>query len=187
VAKWLSALHSTGAGNREQPSDCHFSVCASAAEAGLTPLHCAAERTFGRVVGGFHAVFFEEGKKPFEVQEQCPGQIPHVFIATVEIAVGESEKLLLQRNGFPDQFLACDGSISDVRSGPEPVPQAKQTGMQRQCIAAEPLGIRRFSDLLHAGDIALEVRPAELPFALVVFQTAGITVAAQDTGKDGSQ
>jgi site-specific DNA-cytosine methylase len=103
------------------------------AQGGLTPLHCAAERTFGRVVGGFHAVFFEEGKKPFEVQEQCPGQIPHVFIATVEIAVSESEKLLLQRNGFPDQFLACDGSISDVRSGPEPVPQAKQTGMQRQC------------------------------------------------------
>ncbi len=67
------------------------------------------------------------------------------------------------------------------------MPQAEQTSMQSQNIAAEPLRFRCFGDLRHAQDIAFEVRPAELALALVVFQIAGTAVAAKDTGEHFAQ
>ena len=120
VAERLSVVHAAGAGSGEQSCHCHFAVSAAAAEAGLAPLHGAPERSLGSVVGWFDALVAKEGE---------------------ELAVRQSEELLLQWNGFCNQLLPCNRSISDVGSGAQPVPQAEQARVQCQGIPAESLRI----------------------------------------------
>jgi hypothetical protein len=91
-----------GACDSEQPGHGDFALRAAAPEADLAPLDGAPECAFGAVVGRFHALFVEEGEEPFEMHEQRRGQIAHVFVAAVDIAIGQSEELFLQENGFQD-------------------------------------------------------------------------------------
>src|ERR1017187_662326 len=53
--------------------------------------------------------------------------------------------------------------------------------MQGQSVAAKAFRVGCLADFLYAQDIAFEVRPAELPLALVVFQVTGTAVAAKDS------
>ena len=110
------ASHSKQAGNRD------FTLRAAASEANLAPLHGATQRSFGDVIGRLNAFVAQEGEESFEVLQQCQCEIGDVFVAAVEIAVGQREELLLQRNGFCDQLVACDRAISDTGSGAEPMP-----------------------------------------------------------------
>jgi hypothetical protein len=84
-----------GASNGEQAGYGDLAFRAAAAEADLAPLNGAPERAFGGVVGRFYTFLVEEGKESFEMREQRRGQVTHVFIAAVDIAVGQSEELFL--------------------------------------------------------------------------------------------
>src|SRR5260370_604892 len=55
--------------------------------------------------------------------------------------------------------------------------------MQGQRVTAESFRVGCLADFLYAQDIAFEVRPAELPLALVVFEVTGTAVAAEDAGE----
>jgi len=94
----------------------------AAAEAELAPLDGAPERSFGRVVGRFHAFVAQKGEELLEVFEQRQRKVADVLIAAVHIAVGQSEELLLQRNGFCNQLFACDGTIPDTGSVAKTMP-----------------------------------------------------------------
>jgi hypothetical protein len=63
-----------------------------------------------------------KAKKLLEVFQQRKGKVAYVFIAAVHVEVGQSEELLLQRNGFCDQLLPCDGTVSDTGSVAKTMP-----------------------------------------------------------------
>ncbi len=110
------ASHSKQAGNRD------FTLSTATSEANLAPLHGATQRSFGDVIGRLNAFVAQEGEESFEVLQQCQCEIGDVFVAAVEIAVGQREELLLQRNGFCDQWLACERAISDTGSVAKTMP-----------------------------------------------------------------
>ncbi len=187
VVERSSILHVAGASNGKQARHGDLAFRAAAPETDFAPLNGAPERAFGGVVGRFYAFFVEEGKESFEMREQRRGQVTHVFIAAVDIAVGQSEELLLQRDGFQNQLLAGYRPIPGTRPGPESMPQAEQTRMQSEGVAAESFRLRGLGNLQYSQNVAFEVRPAKLSLSLVVFQITGTAVAAKDpltTGKD---
>src|SRR5258708_19612660 len=59
--------------------------------------------------------------------------------------------------------------------------------MLRQRVAAESLHLAALSEFHHSQQIPFQVRPAELGFALVIFQIGAEAVAAQDAPEHGSQ
>ena len=107
-------LHAARASHRKQAGNRDFTLSAAASEANLAPLHGATQRSFGDVIGRLNAFVAQEGEESFEVLQQCQCEIGDVFVAAVEIAVGQREELLLQGNGFCDQLLACDRTVSDT-------------------------------------------------------------------------
>src|SRR5579863_5843392 len=115
-------LHAARASRREQAGNRDFTLMAAASEADLAPLHGATQRSFGNVIGRLNAVVAQEGEEFFEVLQQRQGEIGDVFIAAVHIAIRQSEELLLQGNGFCDQLLACDRTISDTWSVAKTMP-----------------------------------------------------------------
>ena len=106
-------LHAARTSHREQAGNRDFTLSTAASEANLAPLHGATQRSFGDVIGWLDAVVAQEGEEPFEVLQQRQSEIGHVFVAAVEIAIRQREKLLLQGNRFCDRLLACDRTISD--------------------------------------------------------------------------
>ena len=130
-----------------------------AAEAGLTPLDSATERTLCRVIGGFHSVLFDEDEEFFAGLEHGFGEVTYISAAAVEVPVCKSEESLLERNRFIDQLLTCDGAVTDLWSGAKTMPQSEQARVQRQRVAAEPLGIGGFCDFLNSEDVSFEVSP----------------------------
>src|ERR1019366_3014697 len=187
VVERSSILHVAGASNGKQARHGDFAFRTAAPETDFAPLNGAPERAFGGVVGRFYTFFVEEGKESFEMRAQRRGQVTHVFIAAVDIAVGQSEELLLQRDGFQDQLLAGDRPIPRARPGAESMPQTEQTRMQSEGVAAESFRLCCFGDLQHAQNVAFEVRPAKLSLSLVVFQVTGTAVAAEDTRENRAE
>ena len=115
-------LHATRASHRKQAGNRDLTLSAAASEADLAPLHGATQRSFGDVIGRLNAFVAQEGEESFEVLQQRQGEIGDVFVAAVEIAVGQREELLLQGNGFCDQLLSCDRTISDPGSVAKTMP-----------------------------------------------------------------
>src|SRR3954451_21959905 len=107
----------------------------AASEADLAPLHRAAERALGSVVGRFHSILIEEREEPFKVHAQRSRQIAHVLVAAVEMIKRESEELLLQWNGFQNQLFSCDRAIASAGSGAKPMPETEQTRVQGEKVA----------------------------------------------------
>ena len=115
-------LHAARASHREQSGNRDFTLSAAASEANLAPLHGATQRSFGDVIGWLDAVVAQEGEEPFEVLQQRQSEIGDVFVAAVEIAIRQREKLLFEGNGFCDELLACERAISDTRSVAKTMP-----------------------------------------------------------------
>jgi hypothetical protein len=115
-------LHAARASHREQAGNRDFTLSAAASEANPAPLDGATQCSLSDVVGRFDAFVAKEGKEPFEVLQQRQSEVGDVFVAAVEIAVGQREELLLQGNGFCDQLLACDRTISDTGSVAKTMP-----------------------------------------------------------------
>ncbi len=159
VVERVTLLHTACLSDGEEVCHGDFAVGASAAEASLTPLDSATERTFCRVVGGFHSVLFDEDEEFFAVLEHGFGEVTYISVAAVEVPVCKSEESLLERNRFIDQLLTCDGAVTDLWSGAKTMPQPEQARVQRQRVAAEPLGIGGFCDFLNSEDVSFEVSP----------------------------
>jgi hypothetical protein len=115
-------LHAARASHREQSCNCDFTLGAAASEADLAPLHGAAQRSFGDVVGRLNTFVTQEGEESVEVLQQRQSEIGDVFVAAAPIAIRQREEFLLQRNGFCDQLLSCDGTISDTGSVAKTMP-----------------------------------------------------------------
>src|SRR5277367_3165963 len=115
-------LHAASTSRREQASNRDFTLGAAAAEADLAPLYGAAQCSLSDVIGRLDAFVAQEGEEFLEMQQQRQGEIRHVFVGAVEIAVRQREELLLQRNGFCDQLFACDGTVSDTGSVAKTMP-----------------------------------------------------------------
>src|SRR3954467_8034198 len=99
-------------------------------KADLAPLHRAAERALGSVVGRFHSIFIEEREEPFKVQAERSRQIAHVLVPAVGMSERQSEELLLQRNGLLNQLFSCDRPVATAGSGPKAMPETEQTRVQ---------------------------------------------------------
>src|SRR5580658_2368405 len=115
-------LHAARASHREQTGNRDFTLSTAASEASFAPLHGTTQGSFGDVIGRLNAFVAQEGEEFFEVLQQGQSKIGDVFVAAVEIAVGQREELLLQGNGFCDQLLACDRTISDTGSVAKTMP-----------------------------------------------------------------
>src|SRR5580658_7691547 len=115
-------LHAARTGHREQARNRDFTLGAAASKADLAPLYGATQRSLSDVIGRLNTFVAQESEEPFEVLQQRQSEIGDVFVAAVEIAVGQREELLLQGNGFGDQLLACDRAISDTRSVAKTMP-----------------------------------------------------------------
>ena len=115
-------LHAARASHREQAGNREFALSTAASEANLAPLHGATQRSFGDVIGRRNAFVVQEGEESFEVLQQRQSEIGDVFVAAVEIAIGQREELLLQGNGLCDQLLARDRTISDTGSVAKTMP-----------------------------------------------------------------
>lgn len=100
----------------KQTSDGDLTLCATAPEADLAPLHGTAQRPFGDVIGRLDAFVAEKSEESFEVLQQSQRQIGNLFVTAVEIAVRQGEELLLQRNRFGNQLLACDRAVANAGS-----------------------------------------------------------------------
>ena len=122
VVERVTLLHTACLSDGEEMRHGDFAVGVSAAEAGLTPLDSATERTFCRVVGGFHSVLFEEDEEFSAGLEHGFGEVTHISVAAVEVPACKSEESLLERNPFVDQLLTCDGAVPDHWSGTKTVP-----------------------------------------------------------------
>ena len=122
VVERVAVLHAAGLCDGEQACHGDFAVGASAAEAGLTPLDSATERTFCRVVGGFHSVLFDEDEEFFAALEHGFGEVTYICVAAVEVPACKSEESLLERNRFIDHLLTCDGAVTDLWSGAKTAP-----------------------------------------------------------------
>src|ERR1700704_3519202 len=74
---WGLFVHITKVETLEEAyrSGCQLTGGAAVAEGNLAPLHASAERPFRAVIGRLNAFFFQEGKQPLVVHEQCRGQI----------------------------------------------------------------------------------------------------------------
>jgi hypothetical protein len=77
---------------------------------------------FGGVVGRLHAFVAEKGEELLEVLEKCKCEVAYIFIGAVHVTLRQREELLLQRDGFGDQLLACDGTISYAGSVAKTMP-----------------------------------------------------------------
>jgi hypothetical protein len=55
----------------------YFALCATASETDFAPLDGAMQRALSGIIGRLHAFLIEECKEPFEVREQCRGQVAH--------------------------------------------------------------------------------------------------------------
>ena len=86
-------LHAARTSHREQAGNRDFTLSAGASEADLAPLHGATQRSFGDVIGRLNAFVAQEGEESFEVLQQRQSEIGDVFVAAVEIAVGQREEL----------------------------------------------------------------------------------------------
>jgi len=176
-------LHLAGARYSQQSGNRDLAFRAAASETDFAPLHGAPQRAFRRVIGRLHTFLIEKREESFEMRQQCRGQIAHILVAAVGVAVGEFEKLFLQWNGFEDQLLPIDGTVPCARSVAKAMPKAEKARVQCQQIAAEPLRIGCFGDFQRSQDIAFKMRPAELCGSLVVLQVRRTTVAAEDSRK----
>src|SRR5580693_4956433 len=141
-------LHAARAGHGQQSGNGDFTLSAAASEADLAPLHGTTQRSLRDIVGPLHAVVAQEGEESFEVLQQRQSEIGDVLVAAVEMAVGQREKLLLQRNGLFDQLLAFDGTIADAGSVAKTMPQAEEPRMQGQSVTAEAFRIGCPADFL---------------------------------------
>src|SRR5271169_2452454 len=92
-----SVLHAACTSHREQASNRDFTLGAAASEAGLAPLYGATQRSLSDVIGRLDAFVAQEGEESFKVLQQRQGEIGNVFVAAVEIAVGQRDEFLLQR------------------------------------------------------------------------------------------
>ncbi len=155
--EWVTVLDAAGLSDGEESGHGDLAIGTKAAEAGLAQLDGAAESGFGRVFGWFHAVIFDEDKELLAVDKHCPGKIAHVFVAAVEVSLGEGKKSFLDRNRLVDQLLTCDRAVPDSWPGTKTMSQEKHARVQRERIAAEPLGIRGFGEFLNAQDVSFEV------------------------------
>src|SRR5580658_4513159 len=115
-------LHAARAGHGQQSGNGDFALSAAASEADLAPLHGTTQRSLRDIVGRLHAFVAQEGEESFEVLQQRQSEIGDVLVAAVEMAVGQREELLLQGNGFCDQLLACNRTISDTGSVTKTMP-----------------------------------------------------------------
>ena len=122
VVERVTLLHTACLTDGEETRHGDFAVGAAAAEAGLTPLDSATERTLCRAVGGFHSVLFEEDEEFFAGLEHGFGEVTYISVAAVEVSACKSEESLLERNRFVDQLLTCDGAVTDLWSGTKTVP-----------------------------------------------------------------
>ena len=122
VVERVTLLHTACLSDGEGACHSDFAVGASAAEAGLTPLDSATERTFCRVVGGFHSVLFEEDEEFFAGLEHGFGEVTHISVAAVEVPACKSEESILEQNRFIDHLLTCDGAVMDLWSGAKTAP-----------------------------------------------------------------
>jgi hypothetical protein len=82
-------LHSARSSHREQTRNRDFTLDPAASEADLAPLHGAAKRSFGDVIGRLHALVSQKGEEPFKMPQKRQCEIRHVFVAAVEIAPGK--------------------------------------------------------------------------------------------------
>ena len=96
--QWNMILHAASASHSKQASNRDFALGAAASEADLAPLHGASKRALRDVIGRLDTVMAQECEESLEVLQQRPGEIRHIFVAAVEIAVRQGEELLLQRN-----------------------------------------------------------------------------------------
>ena len=115
-------LHAARASHGEQASNRDFTLRAAASEADLAPLDGAPQRSFGDIIGRLDAIVAQEGEEPLKVLQQGQREVGDIFVAAVKIAVRQGEELLLQGNGFCDQLLACDRTISDTGSVAKTMP-----------------------------------------------------------------
>src|SRR5579872_2619631 len=122
VIQRSSILHAAGTSHGKQAGNSDFTLGAAASEANLAPLHRTAQCSFGDVIGRLDAFVAQEGEEPLEMLHERKSEIGDVFVGAVEITIRQREKLLLQGNGFCDQLLPCDRTISDTGSVTKTMP-----------------------------------------------------------------
>src|SRR5262245_55381665 len=112
--------------------------------------------------------------------EEGSGQVPHVVIGGIHIALRQREELLLERQDASDQFGAGERRTARPRVASIAMPQPEQTPLQPQGFAAEASRRSRAGQFQRAQEISLEMTPAKLALRRVILQIAGQPIAAQD-------
>lgn len=103
----------------------------------LRHLHGGAQRAFDVVVGRFDAVVVHEHEEMLVLGKHGGREVARVGIRAVEVALGEPEELLLQREYLRDQLRAGEGTAPAPRIAAKPMPQPEQPLLQGQRIASE--------------------------------------------------
>ena len=130
IGERIELLHLASPHHRQEARHGEFARRALRAEHDLAPLHGGAQRAFDAVVVHEHEEMLVLGKHGGR-------EVARVGIRAVEVALGEPEELLLQREYLRDQLRAGEGTAPAPRIAAKPMPQPEQPLLQGQRIAAE--------------------------------------------------
>ena len=98
IRQGTTLLKATGLGNGEQSGGNQFPCGGAIAEGRFAPLDAGAERAFSAVIGRLDASVFEEGKEPFGMFKQCPRQVLHLPVRTIEMSFRQRKQTPLEPN-----------------------------------------------------------------------------------------
>ena len=85
--------------NGEQTGQGDFSLGAAVTVRDFANEHEQAQGSLADVVGGLHALVFEEGKEPVIMLEKSPGEIADIAVSAVQMPFRQRENLFLNGDG----------------------------------------------------------------------------------------
>ena len=118
IGQNIQALQITGFGDGQQAGRGYLALGAAVAKADFASLHACAERSFGAVVSGLHALVIEKSKQSLVVLEQSRGKIADLAVGAAQMPLGQGENPLFDRDRTEHQLVSIN--LAAAKLVPEP-------------------------------------------------------------------
>src|SRR5580693_6608657 len=106
IGQNIQALQITGFGDGQQAGRGYLAIGAAVAKADFAPLHACAERSFGAVVSGLHALVIEKSKQSLVVLGQSRGKVADPSVGAAQMPLSQDENPLFDRDRTDRQLAS---------------------------------------------------------------------------------
>ncbi len=95
------------------------------------------------------------------MEEQGAREIRHVGVRRIDVASGQREELLFDRQNSRDELWSAERCAAHAWVPAKPMPQAKELPLQGQRLVTKPFRRWRLGEFLGAQHVSGEVRPMQ--------------------------